>query len=138
MKGCNIFDKINNKVEFRENFRPFAPSVLEEYAKDYFDINIPLPYMLVIVNVFKNKASLIPSVVHVDGTARIQTVNQQQNSKYYKLIDEFYKLTKIPMVLNTSFNIKGEPIVNTPNEAVNCFLKTGIDILYIENYEIRK
>lgn len=131
-------DIVNKKVKFRESFRPFAPSVLEENAKKYFQINIPLPYMIVVADVYKDKAKLISSVVHVDNTARVQTVSKKQNARYYQLIKEFYKLTKVPLVLNTSFNVKGEPIVNTPIEAVKCFIKSGIDVLYIDHYEFRK
>ena len=104
--------QINNNVKLREDFRPFAPSVLEEYYQDYFDTNQPSPYMSRIMPV---KSDKIPGVTHVDGTARIQTVNRKFNQRYYDVIDAFFKLTGIPMLLNTSFNCQ-EPIVETPQE----------------------
>jgi carbamoyltransferase len=131
-------DILNLKVKFREPFRPFAPSVLEEEAHKYFEIKKPIPYMTIVVDTIKSKKSKIPSVVHVDNTVRVQTVSKELNPKYYKLIFKFYQITKVPVVLNTSLNIRGEPIANNPEEAISCFLKTGMDILYIENYEFKK
>lgn len=134
-------DILNERVKHRESFRPFAPSVLEEYAKEYFKIdnkNTRWPFMLFVFPVRKNKQSIIPAVTHVDGTARIQTVSKENNSLYYDLIKEFYKIKKIPVVLNTSFNVRGEPIVMSPKDALETFLKTGMDYLVIGNYFISK
>lgn len=133
-RNPKIKDIINSTIKLREDFRPFAPSVLEEHYKDYFDTNQPSPYMSRIVPVISDK---IPGVTHVDGTARIQTVNRNFNSRFYDLINEFYKITGIPMVLNTSFNCR-EPIVETPAQAVSTFSKTKLDILVINNIIINK
>lgn len=133
-RNPNIKDIINSKVKLREDFRPFAPSVLEEHYKDYFDTNQPSPYMSRIVPVISN---VIPGVTHVDGTARIQTVTRNQNQRYFDLINEFYKLTGIPMLLNTSFNCQ-EPVVESPEDAIATFNKCGLDILVIDNYLVRK
>lgn len=133
-RNPDIKEIINSKVKLREDFRPFAPSVLEEHYTEYFDTNQPSPYMSRIMPV---TSDAIPGVTHVDGTARIQTVNKDFNYKYYSLINEFYKLTGIPMLLNTSFNCQ-EPIVETPKNAVDTFKKCGLDILVIENYIVKK
>ena len=133
-RNSNIKDIINSTIKKREDFRPFAPSVLEENYKEYFDTNQPSPYMSRIVPV---KSKLIPGVTHIDNTARIQTVNKNQNEKYYNLIKEFAKITNIPMLLNTSFNCQ-EPIVETPEEAINTFYNTALDILVINNKMIVK
>jgi carbamoyltransferase len=133
-RNPDIKDIINSKIKLREDFRPFAPSVLEEHYQEYFDTNQPSPYMSRIMPVTSNA---IPGVTHVDGTARIQTVTKQFNEKYYNLINEFYKLTGIPMLLNTSFNCQ-EPIVETPEDAVATFKKCGLDLLVIDNYLVRK
>ena len=127
-------DIINTKIKRREEFRPFAPSVLEEHYQDYFDTKTPSPYMSRIVKV---KSDKIPGVTHVDNTARIQTVNREQNEKFYDLINEFYKITGVPMLLNTSFNCQ-EPIVETPEEAIDTFNRTEMDILVINDYIMRK
>lgn len=132
-------DLVNSKIKFRESFRPFAPSALEEYAKKYFETNgVKSPYMILAFDVKKNKRRIIPAVTHVDGTARVQTVNKKQNLKYWKLINEFYKLSKVPVVLNTSFNRMGEPIVNTPEEAIACFQGSGLDAVVLGDYLILK
>jgi carbamoyltransferase len=133
-RNPNIKNNINQRIKKREDFRPFAPSVLVEHYQDYFDTNQPSPFMSRIVKV---KSDAIPGVTHIDGTARIQTVDQSFNEKFYQVINEFYKRTGIPMLLNTSFNCQ-EPIVETPHEAVNTFLNTNLDILVINNYIIRK
>lgn len=130
----DIKDIINSRIKLREDFRPFAPSVLEDHYKDYFRTNQPSPYMSRIVPVISDK---IPGVTHVDGTARIQTVTKDFNQRYYKLIESFYKITGIPMLLNTSFNCQ-EPIVETPEEAVRTFRKCGLDLLVIDDYIIEK
>jgi carbamoyltransferase len=133
-RNPNIKNIINSRIKHREDFRPFAPSVLVEHYQEYFDTNQPSPYMSRIVSVKSNKIS---GVTHVDDTARIQTVCRQFNQRFYDVIYEFYKLTGIPMLVNTSFNCQ-EPIVETPQEAVNTFLNTDLDILVINNYIIRK
>ena len=129
---CNpkMKDIINHKVKFRESFRPFAPVVCYENLKEYFEGSYEVPYML---HVFKVKSKKIPSVTHIDGTGRLQTVKREQNKRYYDLIKEFQKISSVPVLLNTSFNVRGEPIVCTPQNALDCFLSTGIDYLVFEN-----
>lgn len=129
---------LNARVKFREFFRPFAPSVMWEYQTDYFDLNIKNPYMLIVSEVNEDKRSLIPAVTHVDNTGRVQTVIKEYNPRYHKLINEFRKITEIPVVLDTSFNVKGEPIVETPTDAIKCFLGTNIDVLVVGDYLIKK
>jgi carbamoyltransferase len=129
---------VNSKIKFREEFRPFAPSVLEEYASDWFELETFSPYMLLITKVRKEKKNLIPAVTHIDGTARPQTVNKENNKNYYSLINHFYKLTKCPMVLNTSFNLAGEPLVETPEDALKTYFDSGLDFLIIENFLVFK
>jgi len=133
-RNPKIKDIINRTIKHREDFRPFAPAVMEEHYKTYFDTNQPSPFMSRIVPVKSNK---IPGVTHIDKTARIQTVNAKQNEKFYRVIESFYKSTGIPMVLNTSFNCR-EPIVETPEQAINTFNKTALDILVINDKVIRK
>ena len=133
-RNPSIKSIINHTIKQREDFRPFAPSVLEEHYQDYFDTKSPSPYMSRIVKV---KSDKIPGVTHIDNTARIQTVNREQNEKFYDLINEFYKITGVPMLLNTSFNCQ-EPIVETPEEAINTFNRTEMDILVINDYIMRK
>jgi carbamoyltransferase len=130
-------DIINQKVKDRETWRPFAPSVLEKSAAEYFEGCKKAPFMIVAFDVAEKKRKEIPAVVHVDGTARPQTVTKETNPRYFKLIQEFEKLSGTPVVLNTSFNEK-EPIVCTPQDAYNTFLKTGIDCLVLGNYLVRK
>ncbi len=149
---------LNLKVKYRESFRPFAPSIIRENLSEWFDINCDSPYMLTVANISKSKCiemnkdqeklfgieklnikrSEIPAVTHVDYSARIQTVHEDTNLKYYKLISEFNKKTGCPLVVNTSFNVRGEPIVNTPEDAFNCFMGTEIDILAIGNCFLEK
>lgn len=131
-------DIVNEKVKFREKWRPFCPSMLEEYSSEYLDKSCYHPFMILTFRIKKEKISEIPSVVHVDDTARPQTVRKEVNQKYWQLIDEFRKITNVPVLLNTSFNIKGEPIVCTPDEAIKCYLDTGIDVLAIGDFLIRK
>lgn len=133
----NMPDKLNKQVKFRESFRPFAPSVLQKYSDQFFDLS-ESPYMLLTANVKKNKKNTIPAVTHVDWTSRIQTVNKKDNPEYYKVIEAFYVLTWIPLIVNTSFNIKNEPIVETPEDAIRCFLGTKIDILVMWNFIVKK
>ena len=114
-RDSKMKDVLNEKIKHRELFRPFAPSILEEYASEYFDLTIPSPYMLFVAKV--KKPDKIPAVTHVDGTGRLQTVSREANPLYYDLINDFYKITGVPVVVNTSMNVRGEPIVNTPEQA---------------------
>lgn len=132
----NMKDILNSRVKFREWFRPFAPSVVEENAQDYFDIDVPSPFMLYTCPV--KKKELVPAITHVDGTARVQTVNKKDNPKYYELIKEVEKFTGIPMVLNTSLNINGQPIVETIEEALELFEQSDIDGIVINDRMILK
>ena len=125
---------INDTIKMREDFRPFAPAVLEEHYSKYFDTNSPSPYMS---RICKVKTTRVPGVTHVDETARIQTVNKNFNEKFYNIINEFYKITGIPMLLNTSFNCQ-EPIVETPEHALRTFKRTALDLLVINDWIIRK
>tara|TARA_B110000263_G_scaffold55281_1_gene46728 strand:+ start:2950 stop:4650 length:1701 start_codon:yes stop_codon:yes gene_type:complete len=129
-------DILNEKIKHRESFRPFAPSILEEHVSEYFDMNIPSPYMLMVAPV--KKPDKIPAVTHVDGTGRVQTVSKNSNPLYHKLITEFHELTGVPVIINTSMNVKGEPIVNTPEQAYNMLTKTDMDYLFIKNFMVRK
>jgi carbamoyltransferase len=121
--------KVNLKIKFREDFRPFAPTVLEENASEYFALDCESPYMLLVADVHPDKREVIPAVTHVDGSARIQTINEKQNPKYYNLIKAFREKTGCAVIINTSFNVRGEPIVESPGDAVNCFLNTHMDYL---------
>ncbi len=134
----NMRDHVNNEVKFRESFRPFAPAVLEEDASKFFEIRQKSPYMLIASKVKKDKIKKIPAVVHVDGSARLQSVNKIDNDVFYKLLKAFKKISGIPVLMNTSFNVKGQPIVNNPKIAIDTFLKTKIDILVIGNFIVKK
>ncbi|HDY89175.1 MAG TPA: carbamoyltransferase, partial [bacterium] len=129
---------LNDHVKHRENWRPFCPSILEEYGNEFFEHIVHPGYMVVATKVRDEKVKLIPSAVHVDGTARPQFVSQKTNPYFWKIIEEFRKITDVPVIINTSFNIMGEPIINTPQEAIRCFFSTGIDILVLENYILTK
>jgi carbamoyltransferase len=149
---------MNLKIKFRESFRPFAPAVLEEYAPEYFDTEKISPYMLVVSSLkekyrlpqdknspvlagldkLKQIRSMVPAITHVDFTARLQTVNSTDHPSFYRLIRAFYELTGCPMLINTSFNVMDEPIVCTPEDAIGCFLQTGIDILAIQGILVEK
>ena len=120
-------DILNEKIKHRESFRPFAPSILEEHAHEYFEIETNSPYMLLVAKV--KQPEKIPAVTHVDGTGRVQTVSRYSNQLYYDLINQFYKITNVPVLVNTSMNVRGEPIVNSPEEAYNMILKTDMDCL---------
>ncbi len=128
---------LNSKIKRRESFRPFAPSILKEYVSEFFELDETVPFMEKVFPIKKEKQQLIPAVTHVDGTGRLQTVDKTIAPRYYQLIDTFRKKTGIPILLNTSFN-ENEPIVNTPEEALNCFLRTNMDMLVLENYIIKK
>ena len=130
-------DILNARVKKRESFRPFAPSILEEKTTQWFEESYPVPFMERVYKIKEPKQKLIPAVCHNDGTGRLQTVSQRSNPRYYKLIKEFENITNVPIVLNTSFN-DNEPIVNTPNEAINCFLNTKMDVLVLENFIVSK
>ena len=149
---------LNLKVKYRESFRPFAPSILKEDLSEWFDINVDSPYMLMVANINKDKTikmtedqknlfgidklnvkrSEIPAVTHVDYSARIQTVHKETNEKYFRLIEKFKEKTNCPILVNTSFNVRGEPIVNTPLDAFNCFMGTDLDKLVIGNCYLNK
>ena len=149
---------LNLKIKYRESFRPFAPSIIREDLSDWFEMNCDSPYMLFVSDVALNKRSTmtkdekelfgisklnvkrseIPAVTHVDYSARIQTVHKETNSKYYKLLSQFKKKTGCPVLVNTSFNVRGEPIVNTPEDAFNCFMGTELDVLVIGNCYLNK
>ena len=135
-RNAKMKDILNEKIKHRESFRPFAPSILEEYAAEYFDLTVPSPYMLLVAKV--KKPDTIPAVTHVDGTSRVQTVSKKSNKLYYELINEFFKLTGVPVLINTSMNVRGEPIVNTPEQAYSMILKTDMDYLVMGNFLISK
>ena len=144
---------LNLKVKYRESFRPFAPSILREKLSEWFEIDVDSPYMLLVADVKKNKRlemtdeekklfgieklnvprSLIPAITHVDYSARIQTVHKDTNPLYYSLLEKFYEITKCPVVVNTSFNVRGEPIVCSPSDAFKCFMGTELDMLAVGN-----
>lgn len=133
----NIKDIINSKIKRRENFRPFAPSIMCEYRALWFQANNSNPFMSCVENVIKDKEKLIPSVIHVDGSGRVQTVKKEENYLFYKLIESFFKISNVPILLNTSFN-ENEPIINNPQEAIDCFLRTNMDILVLNNCVIER
>tara|TARA_B100001248_G_C27244505_1_gene390901 strand:- start:295 stop:810 length:516 start_codon:yes stop_codon:yes gene_type:complete len=150
--------ELNLKIKFRESFRPFAPSVLREDVNDWFDLNCDSPYMLLVSDVKKNKQismseedkklfgidklnvkrSTIPAITHVDYSSRIQTVHKETNPRYYDLIKEFKKITSCPVLINTSFNVRGEPMVCSIEDAYNCFMGTNLDVLVIEDFVLLK
>ena len=127
-------DILNEKIKHREPFRPFAPSILEECVSEYFDIDVTSPYMLLVAPV--KKPEKIPAVTHVDGTGRLQTVSKETNPLYYDLINKFYKITEVPVIVNTSMNVMGEPIVTSPEEAFKMWARTDMDNLVMGNYLI--
>ena len=129
-------DILNEKIKHRESFRPFAPSILEEYVPEYFELDIPSPYMLLVAKI--KKPDKIPAVTHVDGTGRLQSVSRKANPLYYDLINEFYKITGVPVIVNTSMNVKGEPIVNTPEQCYNMLKKTDMDYVVMGNYVVAR
>jgi carbamoyltransferase len=136
-------DIVNTKIKFREPFRPFAPSVLEEKTESFFDLpdasrHYPARFMLYVVDVKEAKQGVIPAITHVDGTGRLQTVRRDTNPRYYRLIERFEEATGVPVILNTSFNLRGEPIVNTPAEAFSTFTRSGIDVLVLDHCIVSK
>ncbi len=131
-------ERINAAVKFREPFRPFAPSVLEEASDTYFEDVGRSPYMLRVAPVRAGVGERLPAITHVNGTARLHTVTRESNPLYYRLLEHLGERTGMPVVLNTSFNVRGEPIVCTPKEAVACFYNSGLDALVIGKYLLRK
>ncbi|MCL4449359.1 MAG: carbamoyltransferase [Actinobacteria bacterium] len=131
-------DIVNAKVKRREWFRPFAPSILDERGPDYFEGYYPNPFMLLVMDIKMSKRKEIPAVTHVDGTGRLQSVNKRTNPVFWQLIKEFEQLTTIPVVLNTSFNLRGEPMVHRPAEAIDDFLNSAMDALFLESYLVEK
>lgn len=131
-------DIVNAEVKHREGFRPFAPSVLHERGSEYFEGYYPNPFMLLVLPIKRDKRDVIPAVAHVDGTGRLQSVIREGNPVYYRLIQEFERRTGVPVVLNTSFNLRGEPIVHRPEEALADYLDTGMDALVMGNYVLEK
>jgi carbamoyltransferase len=145
---------MNKKIKFRESFRPFAPSVLRENVSEYFNVDVDSPYMLLVADVRMDRRknmsdeeqklfgidklnivrSDIPAITHIDYSARLQTVHKDTNPKYHKLIEQFSKSTGCPVIINTSFNVRGEPIVCTPDDAYRCFMRTNMDYLVMGNY----
>jgi carbamoyltransferase len=142
-RRADMKDIVNTKIKFREPFRPFAPSVLEEKTETFFDLpdsklHYPARFMLYVVDVKEDKRDILPAITHVDGTGRLQTVKKATNPRYYRLIEQFGEATGVPVVLNTSFNLKGETIVNTPEEAFSTFSRSGIDMLVLDHCVIKK
>lgn len=137
---CNpaMKDLLNEKVKKRESFRPFAPAVLEERVADYFELDRPSPFMLLAPPVKEEKKKVIPAVTHADGTARVQTVNKEDDRRLWSLIKEFEAISGVPVIINTSFNLKGEPIVCTPEEAIDCFQRSQMDCLVLENFVVER
>jgi carbamoyltransferase len=130
-------DLLNLKVKFREGFRPFAPSVLEDRAPEFFELDGKSPFMLLVAQV-RDDRRVIPSVTHVDGSARLQTVSREENELYYDLIAEFGRQTGVPVIINTSFNVRGEPIVCSPRDAYRCFMRTNMDYLVVGSFFLDK
>jgi carbamoyltransferase len=136
-RRAEMKDVLNDRIKKREPFRPFAPSILEERVADYFEQTHPAPTMLKVYQIKEEWRQEIPAVTHVDGSGRLQTVSREVNERYYQLISDFAAMTGVPVVLNTSFN-ENEPIVCTPQEAIDCFQKTRMDVLYLGNYAVRR
>jgi carbamoyltransferase len=134
----NMKDKINAEVKHRESFRPFAPSCPLEDAPKFFEQNVADPFMLKVCNVRPEQRAVLPAITHVDGTARLQTVHANTNPRYYHLLKEFEKLSGVPVLLNTSFNVMGEPIVESPIDAIHCFFSTGLDYLMLGDHLLGK
>jgi carbamoyltransferase len=123
---------INTKIKFREKFRPFAPSILEEALDEYFVSAARDPFMQQVYPIREDKKAIVPAITHVDGSGRLQTVSARTNARYHRLISEFAKISGVPIVLNTSFN-ENEPIVDTPAQALDCFLRTKMDAIVLGN-----
>ena len=136
-RRADMKDILNRKIKRRESFRPFAPSVLREAVSEWFEQDGDVPFMMQVYQIRKEKRPLIPAVTHVDGSGRLQTVSRNANPRYYELIERFRDLSGIPMVLNTSFN-ENEPVVCKPEEALDCFLRTKMDVLVLGNWFIAR
>jgi carbamoyltransferase len=130
-------DVINRKIKMREGFRPFAPSVLEDKVSEWFEMDCPSPYMLLVAPVRAGKTPL-PSITHVDNSARVQTISREQDALYYDLIAAFGARTGVPVLINTSMNVRGEPMVNTADDTYRCFMRTGMDALVIDRFVMLK
>jgi carbamoyltransferase len=161
-RNSEMQTKMNLSIKFRESFRPFAPSVLEEEVDRYFDLDSPSPYMLLVAPVAQNirkelstvdtvlmkdpdllkrvkiERSKLPAITHVDYSARVQTISEDRNGRYFRLVKKFNESTHSPVIVNTSFNIRGEPIVCTPQDAYRCFVSTDMDLLVLENFVLSK
>lgn len=137
-RRVDMKERINAAIKFREPFRPFAPSVLQPHSLKYFENIADSPFMILVTDVLPEKRSLVPAITHADGTGRVHTVEQESNPRYWSLIQHFNELSGVPMVLNTSFNIRGQPIVNTPSEALATFYTSGLDALVIDNFLLEK
>ena len=134
-RNPKIKDIINSKIKRRESFRPFAPAILGEHTKNWFEIDKEVPFMSEVYSIKKDKRNKLPGITHIDGTGRLQTVTKSSNQRFYKLLEKFYEKTNIPILLNTSFN-ENEPIVESPKQAIDCFMRTNMDILVLENWMI--
>jgi carbamoyltransferase len=130
-------DILNLKIKRRESFRPFAPSILREHVKDWFETDYDVPFMLQVFQIQEGRRPEIPAVTHVNGSGRLQTVTEAQNPRYYRLIEAFGGLTGVPILINTSFN-ENEPVVCSPEEALNCFLRTKMDVLALGDYLVER
>lgn len=137
-RSVKMKDEINSRVKFREEYRPFAPAVIEDEASSVFHMDRPSPYMTTAFRVQDNWKNKLGATTHTNGTARVQTVSEKSAPEFYRLLKEFYKITGVPVLLNTSFNIKGQPIVETPLEAISTFSSTGIDALCLGPFLILK
>jgi carbamoyltransferase len=137
-RSAGMKDRINVSIKYREEFRPFCPSVLFERQAEYFDDTFDAPFMVVTFPVNEDVKQKIPAVVHVDGTARIQSVHPQTNPLYSRLIGEFAKASSVPMLINTSLNINEQPMVNSPLEALHTYFCSGLDVLFIGRYRLSK
>jgi carbamoyltransferase len=137
-RRADMKDILNSRVKFRESFRPFTPSVLAERAQDYFELPIESPFMLMAAYVKPGMGDVVPAITHADNTARVQTVTRDVNERYYDLIKAFDRRTGVGLVLDTSFNVAGEPIVETPGDAIRCFMSTDIDVLCLDRFIITK
>ena len=136
-RRADMKDILNRKIKRRESFRPFAPSILREAVADWFVRDDDVPFMLQVIPIRPERRDQIPAVTHVDGTGRLQTVDRASNPRYYSLIEAFFGLTGVPMVLNTSFN-ENEPVVCRAEEALDCFLRTKMDVLVLGNHLVRR
>jgi carbamoyltransferase len=136
-RRADMKDVLNHKIKRRESFRPFAPSILREAVGEWFEVDDDVPFMMQVYPIRAEKRALVPAVTHVDGSGRLQTVTRASNPRYYRLIEAFRALTGIPLVLNTSFN-ENEPVVCRPEEALDCFLRTRMDLLVMGDWRIER